>query len=342
MFIPLDEGAPALRPAGSQISPNDWSVLARYWYPVAVAGDVKDAPLPGKLLDVDLVIYRSDGEVAVALDVCPHRHIRLTAGRIVEGKLVCSFHGLTFNAAGQCVRAPALGREAKLPPRYRLQKVRSEIRYGLVWVCLDDASPEPIPAFPAGDEVGPDRLAFSEVRDWPCSAARQVENFTDIAHIPFVHPKTLGGDPSEAVTPVHIEHTADALVMRTRYRVLAAEGEGTMLQTMVYTVRLPFMIDFETQNVEQPAPDLRMINFPVPISAYQSRVFCVFALDGPSPSQESGPSPGDAVNLEDIEVLKHLARPELPLDQKHEIHLSVDNNSIEYRKRLRALGLGRR
>jgi phenylpropionate dioxygenase-like ring-hydroxylating dioxygenase large terminal subunit len=341
MFIPLDEVPVGLRPPTSGISPNDWRVLARFWYPVAVDGDVKQAPVRGKLLDVDLVIYRTAGQVSVALDVCPHRHIRLSAGRIADNRLVCSFHGLAFDAAGECTMAPALGRQVKLPASYRLHSIRSQTRYGLIWACLDDKSAERVPDFPAGDESGLEHLAFGPVRDWPCSAARQVENFTDIAHLPFVHPKSIGGDPNEVLRPAQIESTKDGFVMVDQY-LQTPEGQEPMLVRMTYRITMPFMIDFTTQNVKDPAPDVRMINFPAPISAHQCRVFSVFALYEPSPSNESQPGPGDTVNSEDIEILKHLARPDLPLDQKWEIHIPLDNSSMEYRKHLRELGLGRR
>jgi len=341
MFIPLDEAPWNLRPPTSQISPNDWAVLARYWYPVAVDGDVKQAPVKGKLLDVDIVIYRVEDQVAVALDVCPHRHIRLSAGRIVDDRLVCPFHGLAFNAAGMCTNVPALGRQVKLPATYHLYKVRSAARYGLIWACLDEDSGEQIPDFPAGDEAGLDRLAFGIVRDWPISAARQVEGFTDIAHLPFIHPSAIGGDPNAILAPALVEATKVGFVMRAQY-LETPEGLEPMLKKMTYRITMPFMIDFETQTVDEPTPDIRMINFPAPITAHECRVFSVFVLDGPSPSRESQPGPGDLVNSEDIELVKHLARPDLPLNQKWEIHIPLDNNSVEYRKRLRELGLGRR
>ena len=37
---------------------------------------------------------------------------------------------------------------------------------------------------------------------WDCDAARQVENFTDFGHFPWVHPGLLG-DPERPVVPRH-------------------------------------------------------------------------------------------------------------------------------------------
>jgi hypothetical protein len=86
-----------------------------------------------------------------------------------------------------------------------------------------------------------------------------------------------------------------------------------------------------------------MWNIAAPTSARECRVYSVFITDEPVGIRESRPSPynGDAINLEDIVVLAHLARPDYPLDDQGQIHIPGDNISHEYRKRLRNLGLGR-
>lgn len=40
---------------------SDWDVLARSWFPVARADELKDRPIKARLLDVDLVVYRTGG-----------------------------------------------------------------------------------------------------------------------------------------------------------------------------------------------------------------------------------------------------------------------------------------
>lgn len=58
MFLAVDQEPSGIRPQSSHIAPSDWRILSRFWYPVAVEGEVKQTPVKGKLLDVDLVIYR--------------------------------------------------------------------------------------------------------------------------------------------------------------------------------------------------------------------------------------------------------------------------------------------
>ena len=54
---------------------EDWKVLARHWYPVALGREVIDGPFSAKLLDEPLVIYRLNGQVVIANDICPHRGV---------------------------------------------------------------------------------------------------------------------------------------------------------------------------------------------------------------------------------------------------------------------------
>jgi phenylpropionate dioxygenase-like ring-hydroxylating dioxygenase large terminal subunit len=60
---------------------EDWDILARHWYPVALARDLNAGPLPAVLLDQPLVIYRADGQIVVANDLCPHRGVPLRQRR---------------------------------------------------------------------------------------------------------------------------------------------------------------------------------------------------------------------------------------------------------------------
>src|SRR5262245_66422421 len=112
MFIPLDSKPDTgLRPSHSQIRARDWAILADHWYPVAIAAEIGDGPFAAKLLDVELVLYRgAAGTLTIALDLCPHRHIRLSTGRVVDGMIECPFHGLRYDATGQCRLVPAIGR----------------------------------------------------------------------------------------------------------------------------------------------------------------------------------------------------------------------------------------
>ena len=86
MFLPVDHAQnESDLPKNCTFAPNDWRILSGFWHPVAFAHDVNDAPVPARLLDVDLVIWRTEDGVSVARDLCPHRGTRLSAGRVDDG-----------------------------------------------------------------------------------------------------------------------------------------------------------------------------------------------------------------------------------------------------------------
>jgi phenylpropionate dioxygenase-like ring-hydroxylating dioxygenase large terminal subunit len=89
-------------PAGLELG------LRNYWYPVLRSEQLPaDRPLGFKALNEALVAWRdAAGRPNVVRDKCPHRGVKLSAGRILNGDLQCAWHGLRFNGAGECTLIP--------------------------------------------------------------------------------------------------------------------------------------------------------------------------------------------------------------------------------------------
>jgi phenylpropionate dioxygenase-like ring-hydroxylating dioxygenase large terminal subunit len=341
MFLPVDAATPPLRPSSSAIGPHDWDVLARFWYPVALANEVVDVPFKAQLLDVGLVLFRAGGQVTAAVDMCPHRWVRLSAGKLRDGEIVCAFHGLSFNGSGQCTGIPSLGRSAKLPSHYRLRTFRTALRYGMVWVCLSDTSEESIPCYPSVAGAEDSSISFGAVCHWPMSAARQIENFFDLAHLPFIHATTLGGDPFARLEPPSIEQQQDAVIFRAKYVETVPVPKPTEFE-FTYRVYLPFAIDFRTE--AEGTTRLKSVNIASPTSAYTCRVFQFHVARAQAQTSTTAQNLHSTSGLgviqqQDIDMLRELVIADLPLNPKLEIHLPVDNVSGAYRKRLQGLGL---
>lgn len=109
--IALTPAPPSLAPdflaRGCTFVPEDRRVLASHWHPVARACDIADQPVAVRLLDLDLVVYRTPGGVHVARDLCPHRGVPLRMGCVEGDELVCAYHGLRYGPDGRCRRIPA-------------------------------------------------------------------------------------------------------------------------------------------------------------------------------------------------------------------------------------------
>ena len=340
MFIPKSaKPSTSLRPHSSGISENDWTVLSRFWYPLAHEDEIEDTPVAAKLLDVDLVIFRAGDEIGVALDRCPHRHIKLSAGTVVHGGIKCLYHGLEFNTGGQCTFVPSIDPGTKLPASWRLVSFPVKRRYGLIWTCLAQETEQDVPGLFREEDQEAGNLLFVKSRIWPASAARQIENFIDLAHIPHIHPGSLGGDPNHVIKPGEIEHTDDGIIQTAEYTEVPFGGTPREV-VFIYRVVLPFAIDFTVHDPH--GGDQRTCNIPSPRSAHECKVF-QFSVDTRDIDDAHNALLNglDVLNQEDIGALRHLSVPDLPLDARHEIHLPVDNVSHAYRQRLHEFGLGR-
>lgn len=326
-----------LRPSNSGFSANDWDILARHWYPVAEQEALGDDPVAVRLLDVDLVVFRSADGITVARDQCPHRHIRLSAGQVQDGEIICPYHALAFDGTGQCTRIPALGRDARIPPSYRLRTFPVREKYGLIWTSLSGGTDTELPTFPDIPEDGTG-ICFIKTRDWPCSAARQVENFVDLAHLPVVHQATLGNDPAMPVEPGRVVQNDNGVSLHAAYVERPFGGEPRTCE-YTYTIILPFTIDFTV--MDDTGHAMKLYDVVAPTSAYSCRVFQFMKDTRDVDENHRQLIEGlDAVNVEDIGILENLALPDLPLNAHFEIHLQVDNVAHAYRKRLVRMGLG--
>ena len=68
------------------------------WYVAGWSSDFEHSLTPLKILGEQVVIFRTDKGVAVALeDACPHRKLPLSHGRLHADRIECGYHGLTFD-----------------------------------------------------------------------------------------------------------------------------------------------------------------------------------------------------------------------------------------------------
>ena len=179
----------------------DNPVLTHHWHAVARSADLGAGPLSKRLLGRDLVVYRGpDGAVVAAPDRCPHREAPLTLGCMKDGVLQCAYHGWEFGSGGALVSVPSALPGVPAPPTGNLKPYHAVERYGLVWVCLDDAGGRhPVHLARHRPEF---RRINNPVQQWTTSATRLSDNFMDYTHFPFVHTGTFGNESGHGRAPV--------------------------------------------------------------------------------------------------------------------------------------------
>jgi phenylpropionate dioxygenase-like ring-hydroxylating dioxygenase large terminal subunit len=131
----------------------------------------------------------NSGELFALRDICPHRGVPLSAGRIMpDGAVECPYHGWRFKRDGVCSMIPSLVAGQDLDPakiRVRSYPVREQD--GLIWVYMaakPGAEPkgEP-PRIPVENAVP----RWTEIQTFRCSIDHAVIGLMDPVHAAWVH-----------------------------------------------------------------------------------------------------------------------------------------------------------
>jgi vanillate O-demethylase monooxygenase subunit len=322
-------------------------MLGRCWHPVAYGHEVAEAPHGTDLLGEALVLWRSsDRRVHAMRDLCIHRGTALSLGWVADDCLVCPYHAWRYDVTGACVRIPQ-SKHATIPAKARTPAYRCQERYGLIWVCL--AESPPAYALPEMPEL--ESPAWKVVKTgpfaWATNASRQVENFTDFGHFPWVHPGLLG-DPSRPVVPDHhVEtrgHVLHYEVVRPEaansddFRVFANAQTDQPVRRSRYELHLPYTIALRLGwGGEQ-----GMVYFfaSQPLDANRCRGYCVigrnYDLDDPDETLQKFE---DVIFGQDQRVVESQRPEQVPFDLADELHLQFDAVAIAYRKAMQREGL---
>lgn len=161
------------------------------WYAAAFAAEVTVQPIHRTLLDQPVVLYRTGhGAPAALYDLCPHRFVPLSRGRVVGDELECGYHGLRFDKRGACVFNPH--GEGQVPRQARVRSFPAVERYGFVWFWPGEperADPDRIPADFAFLS-DPDRFAVvGGYLHVDANYQLIVDNLLDLTHAPYLHPQ---------------------------------------------------------------------------------------------------------------------------------------------------------
>ena len=112
------------------------SFLRNVWYMAAWADEVGDGLFSRRVAGRPVLLYRTEEGSLVALeDRCPHRFAPLSRGRRDGDRVVCGYHGLTYDASGQCVHNSLAG---GIPKGARVPSFPVVERDTIAWVWLGD------------------------------------------------------------------------------------------------------------------------------------------------------------------------------------------------------------
>jgi len=162
-----------------------------FWYPICTSAELTPAaPLRAQVLGLPFVAFRdAEGRASVLSDTCVHRGGALGAGKVVNGRVACPYHGWQFDGSGRCTHVPSLGKDGAIPARAKVDAYPVEERYGIVFAFLGDLpESERCPLFEVKEWGQPGwRDSGLVVLEVDAYYERSIENGLDPAHNEFVH-----------------------------------------------------------------------------------------------------------------------------------------------------------
>jgi phenylpropionate dioxygenase-like ring-hydroxylating dioxygenase large terminal subunit len=324
--------------------------LTNDWHVVAFSKDIKDGELlPIRLLGEELVAWRHNGKVQLWKDLCIHRGAQLSKGWVVDGTVVCPYHGWRYNCEAKCVFIPAHP-DTPPPLKARAFPHRVEERYGFIWGSLGNPEHE-IPVFPEWEDKE-FRVFHAGPYPFGANAFRSVENFIDATHFPFVHSQLNGvmSNP-DRINDYKVIKTAEGLAT-TGVRVYQPYGDHRRVPVNAeyfYRALRPTTAYFNKHvKIADPALAHRGSDddhFCTFLTAQPvDEVNCIIRLGvainfGPELTEADILRRQDKVFAQDRAIVETQHPERIPLDLKEELHVRSDRLAVEYRRWLKELGV---
>ncbi len=169
-------------------------MIKNQWYVILESNEVKAGKLVGVTrMGEKLVLWRdAAGSVTCMRDLCPHRGVALSAGKVLGSCIQCPFHGFEFDLSGRCTLIPANGRNAPVPKAFQVDTFPTREAHGFIYIWWGEPK-ETLPPLPWFDSLDESRFAYGTLKDpWAAHYSRAIENQLDVVHLPFIHHNTIG------------------------------------------------------------------------------------------------------------------------------------------------------
>ena len=168
--------------------------LRDLWYMPALASSLGKGAMRREMLLGEPVLLGRDhqGQVFALRDICPHRGVPLSAGRIKPDQTVeCPYHGWRFRTDGVCSAIPSLvpsqnnGQDFE-PEKIKVRTYPVKEQDGLIWVymaAVPGTAPKTAPPRPGVRH----KTRWTETQMFACGIDHAVIGLMDPVHAAYVH-----------------------------------------------------------------------------------------------------------------------------------------------------------
>ncbi|MFJ3669861.1 Rieske 2Fe-2S domain-containing protein [Streptomyces sp. NPDC090106] len=201
--------------------PHTTAFARNQWYVAAYSHEVGREELLGRtVLGEPLVLYRTeeDGRAVALNDRCVHRRYPLHAkpGRLDGDRLVCGYHGFTYDTSGTCVYVPG---QKRVPRTARVASYPVAELDSLVWVWIGDPALADADTIPRARHLdSPGWVTVRGMEPIDADHGLLVDNLLDLSHETYLHGGYIG-TPEVAETPITTEVDEGAGIVRVSRRM---------------------------------------------------------------------------------------------------------------------------
>lgn len=313
------------------------------WYPLFLSSELGNQPRKFERFGEVWVGCRlSDGRLLMAADRCPHLGASLSQGEVINDQIQCPFHGFCYDEKGHCTAAPALGAKHKVPEKLRVKTIPLREIQGWIWGWWGDI-PTTLPNVPTFTEIDHHWRWGDITSDWSVHVTRAIENQLDVAHLPFVHRRSIGAGNRTQVEGPYVEADGDAIRVWVTNRQDTGESPRSLEDLAVQAQNRPPNLEFRFPGLWQLRihDKLRLLVGFVPVNAGTTR-FYVRACH-----QVRVPLIGRVYSAllgignrwilrEDQRIVSHIV-PQSSMDAHDDLLMASDRAIVRFRKRWRQM-----
>jgi len=164
--------------------------LRDLWYMPALSSSLSKGQMRREMLLGEPVLLGRDhnGQLFALRDICPHRGVPLSAGRIKSDQTVeCPYHGWRFRKDGVCGAIPSLvpGQDFD-PEKIKVRAYPVMEQDGLIWVYMAAKPGTPPKNQPPRPGVN-HPMRWTETQTFGCGIDHAVIGLMDPVHAAYVH-----------------------------------------------------------------------------------------------------------------------------------------------------------
>ncbi|WP_328698457.1 aromatic ring-hydroxylating dioxygenase subunit alpha [Streptomyces sp. NBC_00342] len=248
------------------LSTNPSDFARDQWYVAAWSAEVGRELLGRTILGEPLALYRTEDGRAVALaDRCVHRRFPLSESHLDGDRVVCGYHGFTYDTVGTCVSVPG---QKRIPRTARVASYPVAEVDSFIWVWIGDpgkADPDAIPRAP--HLTADDWTTITGMEPIDADYGLLVDNLMDLSHETYLHGGYIG-TPEVAETPITTDVDVERNVVRVSRHMLDAECPPFYARSTGIKGRIQRL-----QDIEYHAPCLYLLHSRISPTGHAEPVF---------------------------------------------------------------------